>query len=126
MEDRVLRRTTYRLYPSPKQVALLYEQVTSHQQLYNAALEERIGAWCKAGKPSQRCPACWDTKKKTLDQRRHVCACGADLDRDESAATVMAVHMSNAVAALYGYVINSCAVGNRQTAQAEKPLPLAA
>jgi len=43
-----LRKTTYRLYPTPKQALALTELLRSHQQLYNAALEERISAWTKA------------------------------------------------------------------------------
>ncbi|MBC5815759.1 MAG: transposase [Candidatus Eremiobacteraeota bacterium] len=39
-------------------------------------------------KPSQRCSACWDVRKKTLAQRRHVCSCGLALGRDENAARV--------------------------------------
>lgn len=45
-----LRKMTYRLYPTPKQSVALDALLRSHQQLYNAALEERISAWCKAGK----------------------------------------------------------------------------
>lgn len=45
-----LRKTTYRLYPTPKQALALVELLRSHQQLYNAALEERMSAWDKAGK----------------------------------------------------------------------------
>lgn len=45
-----LRKTSYRLYPTPKQSAALAELLRSHQQLYNAALEERISAWSKVGK----------------------------------------------------------------------------
>ena len=45
-----LRKTTYRLYPTPKQAAALTDLPRSHQQLYNAALEERISAWSKARK----------------------------------------------------------------------------
>ena len=49
-EARSLRKTTYRLYPTPKQAIALDALLRSHQQLYNAALEERISAWSKAGK----------------------------------------------------------------------------
>ena len=49
-EARNLRKTTYRLYPTPKQAVALDALLRSHQQLYNAALEERISAWSKAGK----------------------------------------------------------------------------
>ena len=45
-----IRKTTYRLYPTPKQVVALETLLKSHQQLYNAALEERISAWSKAKK----------------------------------------------------------------------------
>lgn len=47
---RNLRKTTYRLYPTPKQSAALVDMLRSHQQLYNAALQERISAWSKARK----------------------------------------------------------------------------
>ena len=50
IEARNLRKTTYRLYPTPKQAIALDALLRSHQQLYNAALEERISAWSKAGK----------------------------------------------------------------------------
>ncbi|MBS7349580.1 MAG: helix-turn-helix domain-containing protein, partial [Comamonas sp.] len=36
-----LRKTTYRLYPTPKQALALAQLLRLHQQLYNAALEER-------------------------------------------------------------------------------------
>ena len=42
------RKVTYRLYPTPTQSEKLTALLRSHQQLYNAALEERIGAWQKA------------------------------------------------------------------------------
>ncbi len=35
---------------------------------------------------SQRCSACGAMVKKSLEVRRHVCACGLDLDRDHNAA----------------------------------------
>ena len=50
IEARNLRKTTYRLYPTPKQAVALDALLRSHQQLYNAALEERISARSKAGK----------------------------------------------------------------------------
>jgi putative transposase len=40
-------------------------------------------------KPSQRCPDCDAVRKKTLDLRRHDCACGCHLGRDEAAALVL-------------------------------------
>jgi putative transposase len=40
-------------------------------------------------KPSQRCPDCDAVSKKTLDLRRHDCACGCHLGRDEAAALVL-------------------------------------
>ena len=39
------RKVTYQLYPTPKQAAVLTGMLAAHQQLYNAALEERISAW---------------------------------------------------------------------------------
>lgn len=41
------RKVSYQLYPSQQQETLLLALLRSHQQLYNAALEERISAWQK-------------------------------------------------------------------------------
>lgn len=49
-EARNLRKSTYRLYPTPKQVMALETILRSHQQLYNAALEERIDCYRKTGR----------------------------------------------------------------------------
>ena len=43
------RRVTYKLYPSPAQAAELARICELHRALYNAALDERIQAWRKAG-----------------------------------------------------------------------------
>ncbi len=43
----VHRKVTYRLYPTTKQENALLTTLRLHQQLYNAALEERIGAYKK-------------------------------------------------------------------------------
>ncbi len=40
-------------------------------------------------KPSQRCPACWSLRKKTLSERWHACACGHEEDRDMASARVV-------------------------------------
>lgn len=48
--ERHLRKTTYRLYPKPKQEAALRDLLRSHQTLYNAALEERIDCYRKTGR----------------------------------------------------------------------------
>jgi len=39
------RKITYQLYPTPQQSEVLARLLAAHQQLYNAALEERISAW---------------------------------------------------------------------------------
>ena len=65
IEARNLRKTTYRLYPTPKQAVALDALLRSHQQLYNAALEERISAWSKAGKSISYADQC-----KSLTQLR--------------------------------------------------------
>ena len=44
------RKVTYKLYPSAAQAAQLERWTRLHCELYNAALEERISAWSKAGK----------------------------------------------------------------------------
>lgn len=49
ISERNLRRNTFRLYPTPKQAEALGEMLRSHQQLYNAALEERIDCYRKTG-----------------------------------------------------------------------------
>ncbi len=43
----VNRKITYRLYPTTKQESVLLEILRLHQQLYNAALEQRISAYRK-------------------------------------------------------------------------------
>jgi putative transposase len=65
MTEASLRKTTYRLYPTPKQAAALSRLLHSHQQLYNAALEERISAWTKARKSISYAEQC-----KSLTQLR--------------------------------------------------------
>jgi transposase len=45
----VNRRVTYKLCPSPSQAAALEHACDLHRALYNAALEERIEAYRKAG-----------------------------------------------------------------------------
>lgn len=51
MSETINRRITYKLYPSRKQGLALDRTANLHCQLYNAALEERIGAWRNARKP---------------------------------------------------------------------------
>jgi len=46
----VHRRVTYKLYPSPGQASAMERVCDLHRALYNAALEERIEAYRKAGK----------------------------------------------------------------------------
>lgn len=41
----VVRSVTYRLYPTARQEAALEDLLEVQRQLYNAALEERRGAW---------------------------------------------------------------------------------
>ena len=45
----IMRKYTYKLYPKPKQAEALLGQLRLHQQLYNAALQERIDAYQKRG-----------------------------------------------------------------------------
>ena len=49
-DDTEKRKVSYKLYPSKQQEILLLELLRSHQQLYNAALQERTEAWQKCGK----------------------------------------------------------------------------
>ena len=41
----VKRKITYRLYPTKKQALAMRQVLRLHQQLYNAALEQRIGVY---------------------------------------------------------------------------------
>ena len=50
LQESQIRKASYKLYPTPKQALALSALLHSHQQLYNAALEERISAWSKAKK----------------------------------------------------------------------------
>ncbi len=43
------RKATFKLYPTAAQAERLDRWVRLHSELYNAALQERIGAWQKAG-----------------------------------------------------------------------------
>lgn len=43
------RKVTYKLYPNATQAAILEQRTNLHCELYNAALEERIGAYKKSG-----------------------------------------------------------------------------
>lgn len=43
------RKVTYKLYPTAKQSGLLLDLLRLHKDLWNAALQERIEAWRKAG-----------------------------------------------------------------------------
>jgi|SRR5579871_628070 len=63
-----------------------------HQILKSKAEEARI-IWVEIPtqiiKPSQTCYQCKIQKKKTLSERWHSCACGANCDRDENSARVV-------------------------------------
>jgi putative transposase len=48
MGNKVNRPVTYKLYPSRAQLAALERLHHLHRTLYNAALEERIEAYCLA------------------------------------------------------------------------------
>ena len=54
----VNRKITYRLYPTHQQEAALLEMKRRHQQLYNAALEERIKAYRMCGVSVGYCQQC--------------------------------------------------------------------
>ena len=78
-----------------KQKAGLNREIidTAPAQLYSLiqtkVKETAFGVWLdvptRKVKPSQRCPKCWQTKKKTLSERVHLCSnerCGYTDDRD--------------------------------------------
>jgi putative transposase len=52
------RKVTYRRYPTARQRGLLRALLRQHQPLYNAALEERISAWPKAGQSIRYAAQC--------------------------------------------------------------------
>lgn len=57
-----------------------------HQLAYKAEYAGRTVVKVNPRGTSQRCSRCGETVSKTLAERRHICACGADLDRDHNAA----------------------------------------
>lgn len=57
-----------------------------HQLAYKAEYAGRTIVRVNPRGTSQRCSQCGETVSKTLAERRHICACGADLDRDHNAA----------------------------------------
>src|SRR5262249_17436958 len=64
-------------------------------------------------KPSQRCHACWQVQKKRLDERWHVCPCGASCHRDLNAALVLLQWgMKHALSCIFALVWlhNTCRV----------------
>ena len=65
---------------------------------------ESAGRWVVPVNPrgtSQRCSQCGESVAKALSERRHVCGCGADLDRDHNAAlNILALGRSAAGASL--------------------------
>src|SRR5207245_8596302 len=54
-----------------------------------AAWAGRSVIFVNPSKTSQICPNCGTVRKKTLDERRHSCACGCELDRDTASAKVI-------------------------------------
>jgi putative transposase len=44
-DNRVCRKVTYRLYPTPTQEEGMWKRLRLHHSLYNGGLEERISAW---------------------------------------------------------------------------------
>ena len=57
-----------------------------NQLIYKAESAGRELVFVDPRNTSQRCSGCGATVKKGLAVRRHVCACGLDLDRDHNAA----------------------------------------
>lgn len=63
----VNRKVTYRLYPSARQEAALLDLKGAHQRLYNAALEQRIGAYRLTGKGVSFAGQCRDLTELRAD-----------------------------------------------------------
>jgi transposase len=98
----------YRLLPTKRQHRALEAILESQRHLYNAALEERIDAYRKAGitptyfdqtvglsewrrvdphNTTQDCSGCGSRVAKRISDRRHECpGCGLSIDRDLNAA----------------------------------------
>ncbi len=57
-----------------------------NQLIYKAASAGRELVFVDPRNTSQRCSDCGAMVKKSLKERRHVCECGLDLDRDHNAA----------------------------------------
>lgn len=56
---------------------------------YKAAWAGRILFKVNPSKTSQICPKCGNVRKKTLEERWHSCACGAEMDRDTASSKVI-------------------------------------
>ncbi|MXW27660.1 MAG: IS200/IS605 family element transposase accessory protein TnpB [Chloroflexi bacterium] len=58
----------------------------TQQLIYKAASAGRELRFVDPRNTSQRCSSCGAMVNKGLDERRHVCGCGLDIDRDHNAA----------------------------------------
>lgn len=56
---------------------------------YKAAWAGRMLVQVDPRYTSQTCPNCGNVRKKTLEERWHSCACGAEMDRDTASAKVI-------------------------------------
>ena len=62
------RKVTYRLYPTKRQAAGMQDTLLLHQQLYNGALEERIGAY----KTHKKTLTCFDQNQELTHLRKDI------------------------------------------------------
>ena len=71
------RKVNYCLYPTPRQAEALGVLLRSHQQLYNAALEERISAWKMARKSisyANQCASLTEIRRDLLEWAEANCS----------------------------------------------------
>lgn len=74
------RNYCYRLHPTVRQIRVLLRQLDFQRELYNAALEERIGAWQWERRSVRYFDQC-KTLTELVDVRPEVVACGITLCR---------------------------------------------
>ena len=82
-DGKVIRRYTYRLYPTRTQAEALQAQRRLHCDLYNACLQQRIEAWSR-----QRKPLGFFDQTREIKELRQVCPAYSDAGASALAGTV--------------------------------------
>src|SRR5947208_2355208 len=72
------RKVTYKLYPNATQAAALAGLLRHHQQLYNAALQERADAWRLARKSISYADQCASLTGLRRDPEWRIANCSSE------------------------------------------------